>query len=549
MTLKSDSKLHRFQERVVAEQLPERFTNPFWYVPHGLVRRAAEMVMAKVSADETLNAALMLGKMLGVMVVADCAGEVGFLAAYSGNVLGSNSLSYFVGPVFDMLQPDGEFCVEERAIVEINHEIERREQSEALADSEAAVAASRERVQREVAALRGAYADGKAERARKRATGIGEAEEAQLLSEAQYAKAELRRDERVLKAEVMQAQAQLTALQQEIEALREERKERSAQLQGWLFKQFVVHNGEGESCTLFDIFENQLGALPPAGAGECAGIKLLEHAYVQGYKPLAMGEFWCGASPQGVVRHHLAFYPSCQSKCAPILGYMLQGVAVDAPLQGGAALVDVLPEVVYEDEWLCVVNKPSGQLSVPGCEGGESVQEQVQRLRADAKDWLAVHRLDMSTSGLLVLAKTKNVYIAMQQEFASRRIKKRYTALLQGVPEQRAGVVELPLCADVSDRPRQMVSYEHGKASVTRYEVREVRDGRALVWFWPESGRTHQLRVHAAHASGLNCPIVGDALYGNAGKRLCLHAAALGFKHPVSGEWITLEREADFWKE
>ena len=169
----------------------------------------------------------------------------------------------------------------------------------------------------------------------------------------------------------------------------------------------------------------------------------------------------------------------------------------------------------------------------------------MQRLRTDAKDWLAVHRLDMATSGLLVLAKTKNVYIAMQQEFASRHIKKRYTALLQGVPKERIGMVELPLCADVSDRPRQMVSYEHGKASLTRYEVREVQDGRALVWFWPESGRTHQLRVHAAHVLGLNCPIVGDALYGNAGGRLCLHAAAIGFEHPISGAWIELECDAE----
>ena len=305
----------------------------------------------------------------------------------------------------------------------------------------------------------------------------------------------------------------------------------------------------GERRSLSQIFATTAQGVPPAGAGECAAPKLLQYAFVNGLRPLAMAEFWMGASPVGEVRRDGCFYGSCTSKCKPILSFMLGRMDVDPSPQEAAALCAEDIEILYEDDFMMVVNKPSGMLSVPGIVGGASVEEHLQSV-FPASDIRVVHRLDMATSGLLLVAKNVDIFSAMQRDFSMRRVQKRYIALLEGTLSSTKGEISLPLIPDYENRPRQMVDYSRGKEALTRYEVIEkiVYDGRECtkVAFYPVTGRTHQLRVHSAHAGGLNTPIIGDELYGSPDKRLMLHAEYLKFTHPVTGEVVELTAAADF---
>ncbi|MBO5824056.1 MAG: RluA family pseudouridine synthase, partial [Prevotella sp.] len=254
-----------------------------------------------------------------------------------------------------------------------------------------------------------------------------------------------------------------------------------------------------------------------------------------------MGEFWWGESPVGEIRHHRHFYPSCSSKCKPILGHMLKGLDVDAdPMLRNW---DGEIETIYEDEWLAVINKPAGLLTTPGRNNMPSVWSIMGERWPEASGPIIVHRLDMATSGLLVLAKNKDIHQQLQQQFEQRTVKKRYAALLDGIPREKEGEICLPLIADLNDRPRQKVDFENGKEAHTLYNVVEERDGQALVHLYPITGRTHQLRVHCAHPNGLNIPITGDELYGTRSQRLCLHAEYLEFTHPVSGKSVCFEKK------
>ena len=376
-------------------------------------------------------------------------------------------------------------------------------------------------------------------------------EEAQLIRQSQFEKAELKRMRRLWETAVAGKEATVNSFKERISLLGGERRSRSVALQCWLFEQFKVLDANGVSKSLLDIFEEKLSALPPAGAGECAGPKLLQYAYANSYRPLALAEFWVGESPVGEVRRDGCFYGACKSKCEPILGHMLRGLDVEeSAIEKGGDVADI--SVVYEDEYLVVVDKPSGVLSVPGIVGGMSVQEWLRDRYLHSNDVYVVHRLDMATSGLLVAAKSMDVYKAMQSQFAGREVEKQYTALLDGIPEKTEGVVELPLSADYENRPRQKVDIVEGKEAVTRYRVLQTMEygGKlcALVQFEPLTGRTHQLRVHSAHKEGLNCPIVGDALYGSADERLMLHASRIAFVHPASKESVQLEYKAVFLK-
>ena len=326
--------------------------------------------------------------------------------------------------------------------------------------------------------------------------------------------------------------------------MKEERKRRSAALQRWLFEQFKVRNGNGAEKSLLDIFAGHSGIIPPGGAGECAAPKLLQYAYLNSLTPIAVAEFWVGESPSGEVRRDGCFYGACKSKCEPILGFMLQGLGVEEnALEKGGDISNI--SIVYEDDHVVVVDKPSGVLSVPGIMGGTSVQQWLRDEYLHSNELFVVHRLDMATSGLLVAAKSMEVYKSLQQQFAGREVEKQYPAILEGVPQRSEGVIELPLASDYDNRPRQKVDFVHGKSAVTRFKVIGIveRDGRqcAVVRFEPITGRTHQLRVHAAHKEGLDCPIVGDALYGTVGERLMLHASRISFVHPVDKGVVALE--------
>ena len=312
----------------------------------------------------------------------------------------------------------------------------------------------------------------------------------------------------------------------------------SKELQDWLFRQYRVRNGLGEEKDIKEIFAAR-GLVPPGGTGECAAPKLLDYAFRNGLKPLCMGEFWYGASPgSGEVRQHGRFYPSCTGKCGPLLSWMLQGVDVeDNPLQATAGFDSI--KILYEDETLLAVNKPSGMLCAPGLTGTESLQEILEK---DYGKLYSCHRLDMDTSGVILYARTPLAQVEIQRQFSQREVKKTYLAhLCAGTRPWRGkmrGTIALPLAPDWYDRPRQVVDKENGKQAITEFEILRIfPDGEMDVRFTPHTGRTHQLRVHAASPLGLGRPIKGDALYGDASKnRLQLHAESLSFKHPVSGE-------------
>lgn len=511
---------------------PRLFTCPFHYTPHPLTLAASASVQRYLQARPQWAAELRRGKMFGVLVVR-WQGRLGFLAAYSGLLGERCDWPWFVPPVFDSQRPGGHFKTGEAAISALSRHIaamegDGRRQSLARRLDELSRGHARE-----LTLYKEHMAAAKRRRDALRPSATGEALAA-LVRESQFMKAGLVRLKRRQAAERDALAQQIAAIDKAAGDLKAERKRRSDRLQQWLFSQYVVSNARGERSHLADIFARTVGRTPPSGAGDCCAPRLLQCAYASGMEPLCMGEFWWGESPRGEVRHHLHYYPACRGKCLPILTFMLQGLDVEPnPLEadGGGAL-----QVVEDNAHYCVVVKPAGMLSVPGRTGRRSVVGELRQLWRGQAEPLVVHRLDMDTSGLLLVAKSREAQVALQAQFATRRVGKRYVALLDG--EWRgaaAGTVSLPLRPDPLDRPRQVVDPVRGKPAVTGWCVRAVGGGRTLVELTPHTGRTHQLRVHCAHAAGLGLPIVGDPLYGHPAPRLYLHAERLSFIHPVTG--------------
>ena len=563
--------IHFFKKPVSYLALPEKFTYPFHYTPHPLCVLAAEEVKAYIASRKEWQEELASGKMFGVLIVQTDNGitnneenQIGYLAAFSGNLAGKNLHPYFVPPVYDLLQPEGFFKIEEEQISAINIRIRELENSSSYLGSKEKWKIETEQAK---AVLNQAKAELKMakearEIRRQSSPELSEEEQASLIRESQYQKAEYKRLEKEWKKRLEELETEVRHFDIEIERLKTERKERSAALQRKLFEQFRMLNAQGEVKDLYTIFEQTVQKVPPAGAGECALPKLLQYAYLHQLKPLAMAEFWWGDSPKNEIRHHGYYYPSCKGKCEPILQHMLQGLEVDEnPLLNPVHEEEEL-EIVFEDEWLLVVNKPAGMLSVPGkAEDRDSVYHRLKKKYPEATGPMIVHRLDMATSGLLLVAKTKEVHQDLQAQFANRSIKKRYVAVLDGIVlSERTGRIELPLCLNPLDRPRQIVSKEYGKEAITEYKIisesekiideseRSINEPRKYtrIVFYPLTGRTHQLRVHAAHPEGLGCPILGDELYGKKADRLYLHAEYIEFRHPIYGDIFRIQKKADF---
>lgn len=557
--------IHFFKKPVSHIALPEKFTYPFQYTPHPLCVLAAEEVKEYIASRKEWQKELTLGKMFGVLVVQETEkatdevtkqetneeNRIGYLAAFSGNLAGKNLHAYFVPPVYDLLQPQGFFKMEEEQISAINIRINELENSTSYLESKEMWKIETDQAQAELNQVKAELKAAKEAREirRQSSTGISEEEQAALIRESQYQKAEYKRKEKLWKKQLEEREAEVNRFKDEIERLKTERKERSAALQQKLFGQFRMLNAKGEVKDLCTIFEQTVQKVPPAGAGECALPKLLQYAYLHQLKPLAMAEFWWGDSPKNEIRHHGYYYPSCKGKCEPILRHMLQGLEVDEnPLLDNIHKGTKL-EIVFEDEWLMVVNKPAGMLSVPGkAEDMDSVYHHLKKKYPNATGPMIVHRLDMATSGLLLVAKTKEAHRNLQAQFENRSIKKRYIALLDGIISEKTGRIELPLCLNPLDRPRQMVSEEYGKEAITEYQIATHPNSKKYtrIIFYPLTGRTHQLRVHAAHPQGLNCPILGDELYGKKADRLYLHAEYIEFRHPVYGDIICIQKEPDF---
>jgi tRNA pseudouridine32 synthase / 23S rRNA pseudouridine746 synthase len=540
-----------FESDIQGIELPEVFTFPFQYEPHALSRLAAEQVQRYLAMQQDWQHNFdALGKMFGVLVVQTTDGQIGFLAAFSGKLAESNHLPGFVPPVFDLLDTAGFFKSEEADITYINHQIEHLEATpnyleavtawrRAIQDSERDLISTKEKIQTQ-----------KNERAARRAAAMqtlsGSALES-ALNELNNESAQWAYYVKDLKRQWHHKISGLEAIkdefQSEIESLKNQRKQMSAALQAKIFDHYRFLNSAGQHRSIADIFGSEP---PPAGAGECAAPKLLQYAFAHGLRPVAMAEFWWGVSPSSEVRKHGLYYPACKSKCEPILGHMLSGMALMPDLRKVNPALGKSLDTVWEDEHIAVVYKPHDFFSVPGKQIVDSVLTRMREKYPDATGPLLVHRLDVATSGLLIIAKSMLVYQHLQSQFLKRKVQKRYVALLDGIVQDDAGLVDLPLRVDLDDRPRQMVCYKYGKPAQTQWRVLDRSGGRTKIEFTPLTGRTHQLRVHAAHTLGLNLPITGDELYGTKSDRMYLHAEALTFEHPVKGEAVFVERLADF---
>ena len=540
--------LHRFTTSISDIPLPERFTYPFCYTPHPLCVMAAEEVQHYLSKQSDWQEELSQGKMFGVLIVQTEDGSIGYLTAFSGILAGKNIHPYFVPPVYDLLQPQGFFKIEEENISAINRRIRRLEEDKKYIDLRSNLTQTTQSAQDALSIAKTQLKEAKDKRELLRKTGQLDAkEEADLIRESQFQKAEYKRLERSWKDKIASLQVEAGNWEKQIQELKAERKVRSAALQQQLFEQFRMLNYRGEVITLCDIFEQTVHKTPPAGAGECAAPKMLQQAYLHHWKPIAMAEFWWGNSPRNEVRHHGYYYPACKGKCEPILRHMLQGLEVEAnPMQQETERGNEKLNIVYEDQWLLIINKPAGMLSVPGKERQTSIYDLARKAYPEADGPMIVHRLDMATSGLLIIAKGKKTHQHLQAQFKNRSIRKKYIALLNGVVPEDEGTIELSLCPNPLDRPRQMVDTQYGKPAITYYQVLERTDKYTRIAFYPHTGRTHQLRVHAAHPSGLHCPIIGDELYGKKDKRLYLHAESIEFTHPVNGQSMCITEKADF---
>ncbi|HRG17568.1 MAG TPA: pseudouridine synthase [Flavobacterium lutivivi] len=550
-----------FETSIEGISLPEKFTFPFYYEPHPLSIIAAhelqEYLMKQndwqhnFGLDDTMEG-MIIGKMFGVLVVQNSDNQLGYLAAFSGKLADKNLHEKFVPPVFDMLDEKGYFKEEEILLNDLNAEIELLEQNQVYKDLKSSFFDLQKTAINAIEAKKQEIRERKRKRdfIRKKATIEGIALDFQTVEdfklESLKDKAELRRQSEYWNKELADLQNNINEYEQKIIQLKEERKYKSAALQKRLHDEYSFLNALGETKSLHDIFSITKQQKPPAAAGECAAPKLLHYAYKKGLKPIAMAEFWWGKSPKSEIRKHQHFYPACRGKCEPILAHMLNGLQVDENpmLINPAENKDI--SIVYDDDFLCIVNKPAEFLSVPGISIEDSIYTRIIEKYPNISGPIIVHRLDMSTSGLMLIAKNKRIHQQLQKQFINKTISKRYVALLEGKIVTDEGVIDLPLRVDLDDRPRQMVCYEHGKKSVTRYKVIERKNGVTKIHFWPITGRTHQLRIHASHALGLNTPIVGDDLYGKKSDRLYLHAESITFEHPISKKIMTIEIAADF---
>ncbi|SUC11316.1 RluA family pseudouridine synthase [Prevotella pallens] len=540
------------------------FPNPFYYEPSPLARLAVALLQQSLPE-------LKEGKMFGVLIV-EYGGKLGYLQAYSGQLEGISDDS-FVPLVFDYLQPNGYFKIQEAEITALNHEIEVLKQSDDYEKAIKKIANLKVEAQQVVAEAQQKMVIAKRLRdeRRKEKAIVSEDEQREMIRESQYMKAELHRTKKRYAALLQAAEAEVEAYNRKIAELKSTRKRKSDQLQRWLFSQFTFLNAQGERSDLLSIFRNyyllhspksvlathyaamgeQITLFPPSGTGECCEPKLLQYAFVHGMRPVEMAMFWWGEPPKTEIRQHGQFYPACNGKCKPLLTWMLKGMNVAANALEAESKQSI--DIVYEDRDLAVIVKPSGMLTVPGRSKKQSVETILRQRWNDNDTPIIVHRLDMATSGLLVVARNKEAHKHLQAQFKAKMVRKRYIALLDATVLNRVGLpsegtISLPLCADELDRPRQMVDRNKGKTAITHYKIvgkTPLHDSyyseAVKVELRPETGRTHQLRVHCAHSEGLACPILGDTLYGKRADRLYLHAEYLAFTHPTTGKPLSFE--------
>ena len=545
----------RFGESIDSYELPERFTFPFYYEPHPLSLLAVKELQdhLKTQTDwkhdfgiDHFVDGVNVGKMFGVLVVENPEGEIGYLSAFSGKLADQNMQPGFVPPVVNILKEDGFFRKGEKEIEEITRSIEQFEGSAEHLDAKKKYEETVKRTEDQLSEMRENHKARKQSRDEKRQSALSSELKESLQNESKRDHFEMKDLKRSSAQFLEEAKKQFEEVDNKLKNLKKKRKQKSQDLQDKLFDAYQFLNMRGESKNLLDIFQETVQKEPPSGAGECAIPKLLQYAFLNDLKPLAMAEFWWGQSPKSEIRKHGNFYHSCKGKCEPILTHMLDGMDLDPSPLLSFPTTNLEIETLYEDEWVLVIHKPEGLLSVPGKENKDSVLTRMEEKYPKATGPIIVHRLDRATSGLMLIAKTKEAHKILQEQFLTKTTKKRYVAVLDGVLKEDSGTIDLPLRVDLEDRPRQLVCYEHGKSALTKWEVIERTESKTRVNFYPITGRTHQLRVHAAHHAGLNAPIFGDTLYGQNADRLHLHAEEIEFMHPMTNEKMVFEKKADF---
>ena len=550
-----------FKAAVSKIALPEKFTFPFYYEPHPLAKIATNELQEYLEnqTDFTHNfglskkeTSLPIGKMFGVLVVKNKQNKIGYLAAFSGKLADKSLPNKFVPPVFNMRTAGSFYLKGEAEIDEINKQLSILKTDEDYISQKKSFQETLKKIDTDLALGREKLKLHKKERKARKKNEQSTLNEldynaliTKLVQESFNDQFFYKALQEYYEAKIAKIKEGFSDFENKIASLKKQRKEKSNDLQQTLFSKYAFLNKEKEQKNLLDIFDNP-ALKPPAGSGECTAPKLLQHAFLNDLTPICMAEFWWGISPNSAIRKHKNFYPACQGRCKPILNHMLEDVKMDANLLLENLAEKQPLEIVYEDAVLLVVNKPAEFLSVPGKDITDSVYTRIKAQYPNASGPLIVHRLDMSTSGILILTKTKEANKILQSQFIKRTIKKRYVALLDGEISENSGKIQLPLRVDLDDRPRQLVDFEYGKNAITDWEIIKKEKGKTKVHFYPITGRTHQLRVHAAHKDGLNTPIVGDDLYGKKENRLHLHAEFIEFSHPSTKEIMRFTVAADF---
>lgn len=540
----------QFKHSITGVELPNRFTFPFFYTPHPLAIKASKELQAMLNTD---NSVLTHGKMFGVLVVKNIKNEIGYLAAYSGKSKTLVKNNCFVPAISDQYEINPVFITEQQSINQLTRQLNELTHNPLITSYKKELQSLHQSFKNALTKQQELMAEGRKQRKQQRTNALllmNEQDTSALLAD--LAKESVR-DKNALKTlkllwheKISITQRKLYELEQAVTAIQKERQSRSSSLQNLLFEQYQIKNSEGNTKPLQEVFEPTPQHTPPAGSGDCAAPKLLQYAFNHNLKPLTLAEFWWGESPKSEVRQHKNYYPACIGKCEPILNWMLTGLEIDEnPLLKNPAEGKNI-EIIYQDDAIAIINKPHNFLSVPGRHIQDSVQTRMKTQFPDATGSLIVHRLDMPTSGLMVIALTKRAHKALQKQFIHREINKRYVALLDGKINEKTGLINLPLRGDLHDRPRQIVCAEHGKVAETTWEVIEHINNKTKIYLSPKTGRTHQLRVHCAHLLGLNTPIVGDDLYGKSDERLYLHAEKLELNHPITKQRMIFQVEPKF---
>lgn len=557
-----DSCFIPFKQDIDDQDLPSKFTFPFQYQPHPIAKLAVQELQEyletqtswthqfwKPSSDQTKA----VGKMFGVLIVKNANGQLGYLTAFSG-ILGSRTLvDRFVPPIYDRKSESGFFLQIETEITQINHQIEQLQKAADYVGLKQSLQTLQEESKNDIAQKKLAAKAAKKERDQKREHFKNilnsEAYEdllEQLRRESMGLDYQHKKASKSWKSQIENVQNKLKEKEDFIQQLKSLRKQKSTELQDQLFQEYQILDSRGQNRNVLDIFKDLSDKKPPAGTGDCAAPKLLQYAFQNGYQPIAMAEFWWGKSPQLEDRKHGQFYPACRTKCEPILNYMLADIDMDSHPMDTITTQNLDIQILFEDDHIAVIHKPANLLSVPGKKIKDSVFTRMKKKFPDATGPLLAHRLDMSTSGIMVISKSLDAHRILQKQFTDRTVQKRYVALLDGHPKYNSEIIDLPLRVDLDHRPRQIVCDTYGKPAKTKWSVIEKTAHHTRVHFHPITGRTHQLRVHASHPNGLNCPIVGDDLYGVPNKRLHLHAESISFTHPITGKEISFQSDPDF---